>query len=435
MKKQIKKIIFILILFSINVSLFAANLITDGYYWNYSYTTTSSYDLQTIVVDNLYSFNNSSTTVGLQSFQGYKMNEFKIDFSKNSSLVDDDYYTVFETSTKQLQLNQDFIMFYNNNNNAYGGRISIYDASGNRSIVSGIVKITKTDKDGNSKEIRWFDITASSNFNLNSDNFFGEITTQIFSFEYYFVIDYIENLTVGGNWTLDFPTVAQIEYTVPTVRIKILDTEVKWGWDGIDWGNTVQATVNTCLNTEFYVFNQVYTNNGDILVGNSQSTSDVYNLKITIEKKFDDSTDNFFDGELHDYYSLDFDSYKYGLLTEEPFSLALQISSAHNWFLYLDNEENPSDTEKVEYELYLKYNPNSSSSNFLIKDNQDKILINNIKSSSSSSTLFLQTKSDSATVSGTTKGEYQDTVYLNFITDGWTDSTENSFAEKVITLY
>jgi hypothetical protein len=384
-----------------------------------------AYDLREISVSNLYEPNSQTTESGTTIYNGYYMGQVVIDFNEGT------YSDFFSETNKNLISRREGKYFYNYSPYSYdtNDRAYIIDEDLNFSTVEGIVNVTRKNKLGSITGTAWYSVIDSYYFKYNDNSIFEDLTTDSITLDYYFIIDSIEELRISSDWNLYIPSFSGLG-SAAIFEINLINDDL-WKLQGTGDNPTV---TDAMFNTTYQDYNPIYAHNGIINLGTSSANSDVYSLNIDIEKKFDDTTENFFDGAIHDYYSLDFDSYKYGVLTEEAFSVVLQISSAHNWYLYLDNEENPSSSEKVGYELYLKYRPNSSYSQMLVQDSQDKILIKNIKSSSASSTIYLQTKSDQARVDSTTKGEYQDTVYLNFITDGWSDSNESSFAEKIITL-
>jgi hypothetical protein len=429
MKKQNKIFLLVLFVCTINISwIYAANT-----YWESSYDppVTNKFSLKEINVTNLYQANGtSSSLISSGTYQGYSAGKFTIDFGADTTFKEyfkDHYKKIITTSEGNYYYND--AEYWNSTN-----RTSISDESNNHSRVSCFIHIFKYEGIRIVDNI-WYDMTNSNYYDYYNDNsFFQDIKTNKIEFQYFYIIDDIANLKPNEAWTLFVP-LKSVGNGFPLFELKIVDY---WTLDNyVSTDSSLVALANNYrYNTSTYskIKNEVYDNTGLISIENGGDSSDIYSLNIGIQKKYNDSDESFFNGQIHDYYSMNFDSYKYGVLTEEPFSICLEISSAHNWYLYLDNEENPSNNEKIAYELYLKYKTSAAYNATLISNNQNKILIKNIKSSNASSILYLQTKCDNARADFNTKGEYQDTVYLNFITEGWNNGEEDSFAEKTITL-
>lgn len=412
-----KKIFILLFICAINISLFAS----ENYYWDFSHTIPSTYDLQEISVKDLNYTNSSYIDSGTKKYNGYYMGQVVVDFNKSDY---PQYLDLVKNKVKNLSLNQEHIYYYPFNSYIYGGRTIVYDSSGNKSTISGFVKITKENKYGSIVDMDWYDISNSSTTAYYNADILRNIKTDKLIFDYYFIVNHMSDLTPDEQWFLYVPEKTG-EWTSATLRLRLISA-----WDIVGF-DTIS---NQFPSRIYYFYNPVYANWGIFPAGNTPVGSDVYSLNVDIQKKFNESTSDFFDGQKHDYYSLNFDSYKYEQLTEDPFSLCIEISSANNWHVHLDNQTNPKKDEKIQYKLFLKYKESNSYSTMEIKNNQDKILFKNIKSSNSSSIIYLVTECDNARPDKNAKGTYQDTVYINFITDGWNNGEENSFAEKIITL-
>jgi hypothetical protein len=416
-----KKLFIIILICTINISLFAS----ENYYWDFSSSLPDTYDLQEIAVTDLYYPNSGYIDYGTEQYNGYYMGQVVVDFSESTNSIHNKYVDLFKDTYKNLSLTQEGGYFYSPSSYIYGGRTVVSDSSENQSTVSGFIHITKKDKYGTILNSDWYNTTDPYTIDFSSDYSYKNITTDSFTFEYYFIVNNMEDLNTDEDWNLYIPDKTG-EWSGATLRFGIIN-------GGYLWGQT-DYIGKSCIRDTFFTYNPVYAKSGTFPAGNTPISNDVYSLNIEIQKKFNDTSTDFFDGKIHDYYSLDFDSYKYERLTENPFSLCIEISSVYDWNIHLDNKVDASEAEKIKYKLYLKYKKNNNYSTMEIKKNQDKILIKNIVSSNSSSIIYLATKSDSAKSNTNIKGTYQDTVYINFITDGWDNGEENQFAEKVIDL-
>jgi hypothetical protein len=405
-------------------------LAADNFYWESSYEQpeSSPYPLKEIPVTNLHYPNSTMIDSGTKQYTGYNMGKFTVDFNAGT------FKDFFKDKDKEIISRQEGSYFYNNSNYYNSSsRIYISDTRGNHSTVSCFVHILKYDET-NLKDNIWYNMTTSYYFNYYTTSFFQNIKTDKIVFDYFFIIDDIGELKPNDTWILYVPN-KKGSYEFPTLNFRI-----DKGWTlrnkyyEIDNNDYLNNLANYYINNETSIDNEIYGPSGFLLLDNAVGLSDIYSLNVEIQKKFDETSDDFFDGQMHDYYSLDFDSYKYNELTEDPFSLCLEITSAHGWNLYLDNKDDPTKEEIIKYTLYLKYKNNNNYSTLKIKNKQDKILIKNIESSNTSSIIYLVTKCDSAKPDKNIKGTYQDTVYINFITDGWDNGAESNFAEKTITL-
>ncbi len=396
-RKKTKLITLALLTLIIPLSLFATT--TTYNYFSYSYTRESSYDLEKIYIEDAYTseYNTNGDDPGY--FFGYYMGQVVFDFNEGSS-------SSSYTNSKKI-LRSDNHGSYGTNYNSYNYPSYIIDQSGNKSSITIYAEITKKSSTGTIKSQKWYELSAMW---YNTFTGYPETYTDSYTIDYYFVIDNYEILDYNEDLTLILPSYSRTNLTPRFILYN--------NWSSVK-----------------YIDDPILTNSSSFNVGQIDESSfiDAYTLDIEFEKLFNDSTTDFFDGDKHDYYSLTINSYLYNQAVDKDFDVALQVSSDHNFQLYLDDDDNASSDEKISYDLYLKYMGSSTGAySYAPVSNNEIFLITNINTYSAAKTLYLTTQSDNAIATYNTKGTYQDTVYLNFITEGWQNSA--SFYDTLIDL-
>lgn len=395
MKRNKKKLITIsLLLLIIPLSLFAAY--TQYTYFSNTYNLSSSYDLEEIYIENAHTSENSTNGEAAANFYGYHMGQIVIDFNDGAN-------------NGNRHRNKQLISYnhgsYDTNYDGTGYTTYISDTSGNKSTITIYTQITKKSSSGSIKTQKWYELS-----DIWYNTYDTDIIDESYTIDYYFIIDNLDELNYDENLTITLPNFTS------TDRIPYYQTKVQW-------------------NKTITVTDPILTNSSSISVGPIDASSfiDAYTLDVSFSKLYNDSTTDFFDGNKHDYYSLTINSYLDNTAVDKDFDVVLQISSDHNFQLYLDDDDNASSDEKISYDLYLKYMGSSTGAySYAPVSNNEIFLITNINTYSAAKTLYLTTQSDNAIATYNTKGTYQDTVYLNFITEGWQNSA--SFYDTLIDL-
>jgi hypothetical protein len=395
MKRNKKKLITIsLLLLIIPLSLFATY---EQYtYFSYSYTLNSSYDLEEIYIENAHTSEYSTNGEAAANFYGYYMGQIVIDFNDGSNNGN---------RHRDKQLISDNHAAYDTNYKGTGYNSYIYDTDGNKSNITIYTKVTKKSSSGSIKTQKWYELS-----DIWYNTYDTDIIDESYTIDYYFTINDFEVLNYNQDLTIHLPVFTTSD------KIPYYYTKVEW--------NNQRTIIDPILTT--------YTN---ISVGQIDASSfiDAYTLDVSFSKLYNDSNTDFFDGDKHDYYSLTINSYLDNVAVDKDFDVALQVSSDHNFQLYLDNDDDASSDEKIPYDLYLKYMGSSTGAyNYASISNNEIFLIANINTYSAAKTLYITTQSDDAIATYNTKGTYQDTIYLNFITEGWQNSS--SFYDTLIDL-
>lgn len=395
MKRNKKKLITIsLLLLIIPLSLFATY---EQYtYFSYSYTLNSSYDLEEIYIENAHTSEYSTNGEAAANFYGYYMGQIVIDFNDGSNNGN---------RHRDKQLISDNHAAYDTNYEGTGYNSYIYDTDGNKSNITIYTKVTKKSSSGSIKTQKWYELS-----DIWYNTYDTDIIDESYTIDYYFTINDFEVLNYNQDLTIHLPVFTTSD------KIPYYYTKVEW--------NNQRTIIDPILTT--------YTN---ISVGQIDASSfiDAYTLDVSFSKLYNDSNTDFFDGDKHDYYSLTINSYLDNVAVDKDFDVALQVSSDHNFQLYLDDDDNASSDEKISYDLYLKYMGSSTGAySYAPVSNNEIFLIKNINTYSAAKTLYLTTQSDNAIATYNTKGTYQDTIYLNFITEGWQNSS--SYYDTLIDL-
>ncbi|MGH4037129.1 MAG: hypothetical protein ACRQFF_04710 [Sphaerochaeta sp.] len=416
MKKE-KHIIFIKTFIVLVIMLFqtsllvAADLPTDlSSYYELTYTKVNSgeFELQTITVQNPYGDNNESLNEGsFTDHYGYYAGQVVIDFNKGlyklteSPYYDQGYGNIYpphfvlknggrydeSQNTYRPKMYITDVDTYNTykNNQGYGD-----NRNPNLSGVSVYIKVTQKDSNGTIKNTLWYNYTEVWYSDLY--DILGDFSSDSLTLDYYFTINNIEKLKTNE----------QLYLIVPSFSTQ---NEARYLFKADTWVLSDAYESDPIMSSSIYQMGAL---------GNYDNP---YSLDVSLSKLFS-SSDDFFDGNYHDYYKMTIKLYRSQVSIDDNYNVSFQVSSKNDFNLYKDGDDTTDNSKIIPYNLYLKYHmaTNNSYQYELIDDN-DIFLLRNMNNNNSTSKLYLTTLSTSASPTLNDKGTYQDTIYLNFITD------------------
>jgi hypothetical protein len=387
--KFISVAIFIILLCQIN--LLANETMPSDYYTISDYYKVNSWEfqLEKIIVENPYGSHNANLNEGSSTeHYGYYAGYVVIDFSEENSYYDFDwgnYYPPHFVLVNGASYNESQSSssppFYitSQPNDKYNQNHS--------SAMSAYIKVTQKDSSGTIENTIWYNYTKvwySDLFKVLDDYSKGSLTL-----EYYFTINDISKLNTSKDLTMVIPSFSN---NYAQYEIKSNEYEAVREDDPIMVGGTYE-------------------------MGQLGDYDNPYSLDVSLSKKFSDS-DDFFDGDYHDYYKMAIKLYRSLVAVDDKYNVSFQVSSKNDFNLYKDGDDTTDSSKIIPYKLYLKYHTTTNNSyQYELIDNKDIFLLENMDNNNSTSNLYLTTLSTSANPTLNDKGTYEDTIYLNFITD------------------
>jgi len=254
---------------------------TENYYsLYYDKIDSNNFTLEKINIQNPYGDSNELLNEGAsETHYGYYAGEVIVDFNGGlfsniySLFYPPEFWLVNGDSYNINSFNQTYFYITSKKNHKY-----------NRNHSSGLsiyIKVTQKDENGTARKVLWYNFTEVSSSNI------GELIdyypNSSITLDYYYTIDDIDKLDQKFDLTMVIPNFSY--YYTSQYKIGIENTYLsEWELDPI----LVAGTYN---------------------MGKLQDINDTTLLDVIFTKRYNSSED-FFDGDYHDYYKMNVNLYK-----------------------------------------------------------------------------------------------------------------------------